>query len=135
MSLRGLAHGLVATVNPDVVGDLYVNQGPVTGYGGKRAPAYLKVEGQVFQVQALSSGTLQRADSLNIQGVKRQVYLNGNVRGVERMAGAGGDILGFPLHGVPAFWLVVEVSEDWDANGWCKVLVVQQVSPPENVTP
>ena len=130
MSLRGMAHGLTSTVNPDVVGDIYVNQGTTTGYGGKRAPSYLRVPDQVLQVQAMSYGALQRADSLNIQGVKRQVYLNGHVKGVERLAGVGGDILGFN----GSYWLVADVLEEWDANGWCKVLVVQQVTPPENVT-
>lgn len=130
MSLRGIAHGLITAVNPDQLGDVYLNQGAVTGYGGKRTTSYLKVPNQVLQVQAMSYGSLQRADSLNIQGVKRQVYFQGRLKGVERLAGVGGDILGF----LGAYWLVADVLEDWDADGWVKVLVVQQVTPPENVT-
>lgn len=130
MSLRGLAHGFVTAVNPDTKGDVYLNQGAVTGYGGKRSTSYLKVADQALQVQAMSYGALQRADSLNIQGVKRQVYFQGRLKGVERLAGVGGDILGFN----DAYWLVADVLEDWDKDGWVKVLVVQQVTPPENVT-
>jgi hypothetical protein len=136
MGLRGLVHGFITVVNPDIIGDVYVNLGPVTGYGGKRAPAYRRVPGVPLQVQACSYGALQRADSLNIQGVKRQVYLNGVLRGVERLAGAGGDILGFAIPEYPsgAYWLVVDVLEAWDADGWVKVLVQLQVTTPENVT-
>lgn len=130
MSLRGMAHGLTSVINPDLVGDVFLNQGAVTGYGGKRSTSYLRVPGQRLQVQAMSTGALQRADSLNIQGVKRQVYFQGKLKGVERLAGVGGDILGF----LGAYWLVAEVLEDWDQDGWVKVLVVQQTNAPENVT-
>ena len=130
MNLRDLAHGITATVNPDTIGDVYVNTGPVTGYGGKREPGFTHYANQALQVQAMSYGALQRSEALNIQGVKRQVYFNGRLRGIERLAGAGGDMLGFG----GAYWLVVDVLEQWDASGWCKVLVVQQVDPPENVT-
>jgi len=93
-------------------------------------PGFTHYANQALQVQAMSYGALQRSEALNIQGVKRQVYFNGNLRGLERLAGAGGDILGFN----GSYWLVVDVLERWDTSGWCKVLVVQQVDPPENVT-
>jgi len=129
MSLRGLVHGLVTSINPDVVGDVYLNTGPMTGYGGKRLPSYQLIQRQPLQVQSAGYGALRRAESLNIQGVMRQVYFQGYLAGVERLAGRGGDLLAFG----GAFWLVVDVLEVWDADGWVKVLVQQQVNPPENV--
>lgn len=131
MSLvRGLAHGFTSAINPDQDGTAYLNQGPAaTGYGGSREPVYLAVPERKFQVQAAGYGALRRAEALNIQGVKRQVYFNGYLAGVERLAGRGGDILGF----LGSYWLVVDVLEEWDADGWVKVMVTQQVTPPANV--
>ena len=130
MSLRGLVHGITSTLNPDTIGDVYLNTGPVTGYGGKRLPTYDLVLRQPLQVQRTGYGALRRAESLNIQGVMRQVYFQGYLAGVERLAGRGGDMLRFN----GAYWLVVDVLEEWDTDGWVKVLVQQQVNPPENVT-
>ena len=109
MGLRTLANGMLQGINPDIVGNIYLNQGATTGYGGKRTPGYLLVPGRSLQVQAMSYGAMRRAEALNIQGVKRQVFLDGYVAGVERLAGKGGDILGFSS----AYWLVVDVLEEW----------------------
>jgi len=127
MSLRGLANPLTSTVNPNVKGDAYISQGSTTGYGGKRTPSFEKVEDRTFQVQALSGGELRHADSLNIQGVKRGVYMDGTVNGVRRRLGKGGDILAFG----GSYWLIVDVPEPWDGDGWCKVIVAEQTNPPE----
>lgn len=127
MSLRSMANGLTSTLNPNVSGDAYISAGASTGYGGKRTPSFTKVEGRAFQVQALSGGELRHADSLNIQGQKRTVFLDGTVNGVRRALGKGGDILAFSN----SYWLVVDVTEPWDESGWCKVIVTEQVTPPE----
>lgn len=129
MSLRGMANALTSTVNPNITGDAYISLGSVTGYGGKRTPGFQKVEGVSLQVQALSGGELRHADSLNIQGVKRSVYLDGTVNGVRRALGKGGDILAFG----GSFWLVVDVTEPWDTSGWCKVIVTEQTNAPEGI--
>ena len=82
MGLRTLANGMLQGINPDIVGNIYLNQGATTGYGGKRTPGYLLVPGRSLQVQAMSYGAMRRAEALNFQGVKRQVFLDGYVAGV-----------------------------------------------------
>lgn len=126
-SLRAFANSVTSTLNPNVPGNAYISQGYTTQPSGKRIPAFTKVTDRSFQVQALSGGELQHSDSLNIQGVKRGVYLDGTVNGVRRALGKGGDILEFD----GSFWLIVDVTEPWDGAGWCKVIVTEQTTPPE----
>jgi len=84
-----------------------------------------------MQVQALSAEDLKHPNFLNVQGVKRAVYLFGNVQGTVRPDAKGGDLLVFPQNrgGLNRTWLVVAVFETWtpDAQGFCKVGVVLQV--------
>ena len=63
---------------------------------------------------------------MNIQGIRRAVYVNGAWNGVARSDQDGGDLLVFPEHpgGPNKTWLVVLVAEQWP--DWCKLIVTQQ---------
>lgn len=132
MNLHAIAAPYVAIVNPAVPGALLVSSGYTTSAAGKRTPAYAASVAVMVQVQALSSGELELMEGLNIQGVKRGMYLNGDVKGVDRAAGDGGDLITFDSSAdVPGAlqgttWLVSVVLETWDTGGWCKVGVVKQ---------
>lgn len=124
MDLRAITAPAINVVNPPVDGLWQRSVGYVTGAAGKREAAYARAVPLSCQVQALESDELKQMDGLNIQGVKRGVYLTGNVEGVDRPDAKGGDLLTF----LQQTWLVVHVFETWDVAGWCKVGVVKQVA-------
>ena len=125
MNLHAIASGVIGTVNRNIVGTLRVSTGSTTDASGLRVPTYTDVEARM-QVQALSGADLRQIEGLNIEGVKRAVYLFGDVLGVSRPQARGGDLLLFH----DAVWLVFTVLESWDQAEWCKVAVVQQRTPP-----
>lgn len=120
MNLRGIANRATSTINPNVAGVFQVNTGFTTLPGGKRVPSYNSVDVTV-QLQELSSTDLRQVDSVNIQGILRSAYLNGNFNGVNRPEQKGGDIL---MIGAEK-WLVVKVPELWP--DWIKVIICRQV--------
>lgn len=122
MNLRGIANGLTSRINPNVSGVFQVNTGFTTLPGGKRVPSYNNVDVSV-QFQELSSTDLKQIDAVNIQGILRSAYLNGNFNGVNRPEQKGGDILQVGSDK----WLVVKVPELWPE--WCRVIVNLQRSP------
>lgn len=121
MNLRGIANRATSTINPNVSGVFQVNTGFTTLPGGKRVPSYNSVDVTV-QLQELSSTDLRQVDSVNIQGILRSAYLNGNFNGVNRPEQKGGDIL---MIGEEK-WLVVKVPELWP--DWCRVIINLQRS-------
>lgn len=126
MNLAALVGSLVGVVNPPVLGTWRQSTGYTTDTAGKRTALFHDVPSVSMQVQALDGEELTMVDSLSIEGVKRAVYMLGDVQGVDRSDGKGGDILIFA--GSP--WLVIKVLETW-ATGWCKVAVSKQMSPPQ----
>lgn len=121
MNLRGIANRATSTINPNVPGVFQVNTGFTTLPGGKRVPSYNSVD-VIVQLQELSSTDLRQVDSVNIQGILRSAYLNGNFNGVNRPEQKGGDIL---MIGEEK-WLVVKVTELWP--DWCRVIINLQRS-------
>ena len=134
MNLFALASPVVSIVNSPVVGRLVRHTGYTTAANGKRTPSYASPETLAMQVQALSGPELALVEGLNIQGVKRAVHLPGDVRGVDRQNGTGGDLITFGTAGnIPAglrgtTWLVTIVLETWDSAGWCRVAITKQVN-------
>lgn len=130
MNLHGIVRGAIGSVNPDTIGVWRESTGNTIAAGGRTEPTYTDHAGVGMQVQALSGRDLRHSDFLSMQGVKRAVYLFGNVEGVNRPAAKGGDLLIFPetRGGPDKTWLVVVVLESWmpDVSGWSKVGVVLQ---------
>lgn len=122
MNLHALAGPIIAAVNPPVLGTVRASTGYTTSAAGKREPTFADFTGVSMQVQALTAKDIEHTDALNIQGVLRGVYMNGNIQGLNRPAGTGGDLLIF----LGKTWLVVTVLETWDVSGWCKVAVALQ---------
>lgn len=124
MNLHVIAAPFASIVSGTVMGIWRRNDGTYTTDGpGNRVPNYIDVPDTPMQVQALEGGDLKLVESLNIQGVKRAVYMQGDVQGVDRLSGKGGDLLVFN----GATWLATLVLETWDASGWCKVAVTKQI--------
>lgn len=122
MNFHGLVSGVVSAVNPLVPLTVKVNTGYTTDSTGKRTPTYaaplVNVPGQV---QNLTYSDLKQIEGLNLQGIRRAIYINGRVDGLVREGNKGGDIITSPDGNV---WLVAHVLEYWP--DWCKVAVTLQ---------
>lgn len=125
MNLRAIANSVSTVINPNSSVVWIQSTGYTTDDAGKRTPvtASSTLRGNI---QALDAEDIKHVDSINMQGVMRAVYLYGNIQGIVRADGKGGDILQFPQvpGGTNQDWLVFHVSETWP--NWCKVLVVLQ---------
>lgn len=122
MNLHGLASGLIGAVNPAIPLTIQVSAGYATDAGGKRTPIYavpsINIPGQV---QSLTFSDLKQVEGLNLQGIKRAIYLYGRVDGLVREFNKGGDLITAPDGNI---WLVALVLEYWP--DWCKVAVTLQ---------
>lgn len=130
MNLRDVANAYTQTVNPNTSADVWRSTGYTTAPTGHRVPAFTNIMSVDVQQQALSGEELKHLDSLNIQGILRAVYANGDLQGVNRSANTGGDVLAFDGQ----WWLVVHVIEPWATTaGWTKVAVQLQNGKPEAI--
>lgn len=121
MNLHNIVSGAIGAINPFQTANVRYSNGYSTLGDGSQVPSYTDVDNVPVQVQALTAKELQHLATLNIQGVMKALYLNGNSQGVVRPLGQGGDL--FTL--VSGTWLVTTVLETWD-TGWCKVAVTLQ---------
>lgn len=128
MNLHAIVRGAINSINPDLPVTVKQNTGYTTDAAFKRTPTYSNTA-TTGQVQALSGKDLKQLESqgIQVQGVMRAVYLNGDWQGLRRYTQQGGDLLVFDIpDGTPATWLVVQVLETWHV-GWCKVAVSLQM--------
>jgi hypothetical protein len=123
MNLHGIVSGAISTINPAVNCQLQMSAGYSIAPDGTQVPAYNTFFPVPCQIQALTYSDLQKMDALNIQGVRRKIYLNGTIEGVDRAAIKGGDIFTFPDGSV---WLVAMALENWP--DWSALAVTKQVS-------
>lgn len=122
MNLHGIVRRAITTVNPDVPGVMMVSLGTyTTDAAGHRVPAYSEQDVTV-QLQPLSYTDLMKIDGLNLQGIKKKAYVNGNFEGVNRPSQKGGDKL--IVSGET--WLITQPLEEWP--DWCSFVVTLQVS-------
>lgn len=127
LNLHSEVRGAITSVNPDIPATYRASSGYSTDAAGNRTPEYTDTP-VTIQVQALSAGDLRQVDYLNLQGVKRAVYMFGNTQGVDRPDLKGGDLLVFKQtvgSSLSQTFLVVGVLETWtpDLPGWCKLAV------------
>lgn len=122
MNLHGIVRRAITTVNPDVKGVMMVSLGTyTTDAAGHRTPAYSEQDVTV-QLQPLSYTDLMKVDGLNLQGIHKKAYVNGNFEGVNRPMQKGGDKLIVDSD----TWLITQPLEEWP--DWCSFAVTLQVS-------
>ena len=121
MDLRGIANGVTSTVNPNQTVTVLRSTGYTIGAGRKQVPSYAAPVTGPGQIQALDANDIKQLDGLNVQGTIRAIYLRGNLAGVIRPDGTGGDIV--QIAGQD--WLVVKVLEGWPT--WTKAAIVLQM--------
>lgn len=120
MNLHGIVSGVIGSINPQVPVLVQQSNGYTTAPDGSQVPSYteLNLKGQV---QALTGKDIFKLNGLNIQGVSEALYISGNVEGLFRVMGKGGDLVTFNNH----TYLVVAVLERWP--DWCKVALSMQL--------
>lgn len=128
MNLHGVANGAITAVNPNTPATWKKSSGYATNPDGSRVPSYLAGVTLRAQVQALQWRDLQQLDGLNLNGLRRAMYLFGDVEGVVRSRVEGGDLIAISLGAHKGTWLVAQVLETWDGTpqGWCKVACTLQ---------
>ena len=121
MDLRGIANGVTSTVNPNQTVTVLRSTGYTIGAGRRQVPSYAAPVTGPGQIQALDANDIKQLDGLNVQGTIRAIYLRGNLAGVIRPDGTGGDLV--EVDGQT--WLVVKVLEGWPT--WTKAAIVLQM--------
>ncbi|MDI2091679.1 hypothetical protein [Commensalibacter oyaizuii] len=127
MKIHDLVRGMIATVNPNIIGSIYRSKGYALN-GTQQEPLYEDPVQVELQIQSLLGDVLKHSHFLNQQGERKVVYVNGQVFGIDRVRGAGGDLLEF----YGRRWLVVQRLESWEGSDWCKVVVVAQLDKPQD---
>ena len=120
MNLQALSVGAIAAVNPQTQLSIQVSTGS-TNVNGDLTPTYAAPVSVSGQIQPLSTADIRHMDALNIQGVRRRVYINGQVNGLVRATNQGGDLITTPDGKV---WLTTEVIEAWP--DWCCFFITLQ---------
>lgn len=125
MNLNALAAGAVRVISPPLTVTVRHSTGSTQNADFTRTPTYSTTTMKA-DVQALSSPELEQISSLNLQGEKLAIYVNGLLEGVSRPDNTGGDLITLPDGSI---WLVVVVLEDWARiDGWTHAAILRQKS-------
>jgi hypothetical protein len=128
MDLNGIAAVCTRAVTPSTPVTLYLSTGYTTAADGTQTPVYDVRTRVTADVQSLTGGDLRQLDGLNLQTANCAAYLHGDIEGIKRVEGVGGDLLTIAAGVNKGTWLVVTVLETW--ADWCKVALVMQTEAP-----
>lgn len=121
MNLHGLVRGTIRAVNPDIPVTIRPSAGASEDDTGRVIPAYGTPINTTGQKQPVTGRDIERFQQQNIQGVTCKMYVYGNVEGLFRVLGKGGDLLEFQGQ----TYLVASVLERWP--DWCCVALTMQL--------
>lgn len=124
MNLQDIAVNYISAVNPQIAISIQVATGFTIGLSGKQVPSYASPVVLPGQVQPLTYSEIRQLDSLNIQGTRRAIYVNGRLDGLVRVDKKGGDLITITDGPSKGVWLVVLVLEQWP--DWAKVAATLQ---------
>jgi hypothetical protein len=127
MNLRGYANGATRAINPNTAATVRVSAGYDTMADGNRVPKYDNLPFRA-QVQALQFNDMVHLDGLNIQGIRRAIYLNGTIDSVKQINRKGGDLIKIASGPNAGVWLVSLVLEQWPDWAKCAVTLQDQAS-------
>lgn len=134
MNLHGLASPLISIVNPKTPAGVRLSSGWTTQPNGARIPAYSAELSVLGQVQPMTYRDIQQVDGLNLQGTRVGIYLYGQLDGLVRSLGKGGDLVIIRVGVHAGVYLVATVLEQWP--DWVKVAATLQNDPiPPDNTP
>lgn len=125
MNLHGIAGPIIAGVNPKTPATLRLSAGTyTTAPDGSRVPQYLPDATVMAQVQPQTFRDIQQTANLNLQGTRVSMYLDGQVDGLVRPEGKGGDLVVIPAGVWAGTYLVAMVLEQWP--DWVKIAATLQ---------
>lgn len=128
MNLRALANALTSLVHPNEQITFYKANGQVNNKG-VITPVYEPPLVVMGNIQPLDTNTLKYLLAIGDTKTSAQAFLNLAASSTTRTPTlGGGDIL---AREDGTWWLVTQVLEDWDADGWCNVGITLQVTPPD----
>ena len=110
MNLNSIVSGAINTINPDILLSIQVSAGTTVNAQYQQVPSYASPVTVPGQVQPLTWRDIQQIDGLNLQGVRKRIYINGVVDGLVRATNKGGDLITAPDGSV---WLVALILEAW----------------------
>ena len=124
MRLHGIVAPVIGAVNRNLKAKIRPSIGYVSSTGGRRIPQY----GDPFflnaQVQSLTYTDIIILDRLQITGIRRGIYLSGDIEGLMRVNQLGGDLIELPNKSV---YLVAYVLENYALTSqWVKVAATLQ---------
>jgi hypothetical protein len=121
MNLHALASGAISAVNPMAIAIVQRSTGYTTDDSGRQVPTYAPLKSIRCQIQSLTYNDLFQVDGLNIQGVKRKIYINGHLDAIIRSRREGGDLIQMQNGDT---YLIVQILEHWP--DWSSFVVVLQ---------
>jgi len=121
MNLHAVVANQISAVNPLIQLSIKVSTGYTQLANGQQVPTYAAPVRILGQVQSLSAGEIRHMDAMNIQGIRRAIYISGQIDGLVRPNKQGGDLITTPNGQI---WLVHVIDEYWE--DWCKALVTLQ---------
>ena len=121
MNLHSIVSGAISVVNPPQSISVRVSTGNTVNADGSVSPSYAAPVKVTANVTALAYNDIIQADSLNIQGVRRKIYINGDIDGLVRAENKGGDLITLPDGTI---WLVAMITEHWDS--WTSAIITLQ---------
>ena len=121
MNLHSTVSGAIGAVSPLQQITIQLSTGATTGPSGKRTPVYGAPISATAQIQALQYNDIVQAEGMQIEGVRRKLYIQGHVDGLVRANNKGGDIVTLADGTV---WLVAMIAEHWPT--WtCAIITLQ----------
>ena len=125
MNLRGIANGVITSVNPNQKAILKINIGNTVDETGNQIPQFEEKEIAV-QPQSIETKDLEHLNLISQQGQFLYAYASGKISGLRRSQGMGTEMLIFTAYGEgsPSEWVVKRVIESY--SDWVKVLLCRQ---------
>lgn len=128
MNIRKMANTITKLVHPNETLTIYKANGQVNDHGTVK-PIYQSTITMQGNIQSLDTNTLKHLEAIGDTKASQQAFLDFPLSSTTRTpTPSGGDIL---QRSDGSWWLVTSVIEDWNADGWCNVGIVQQLTPPD----
>jgi hypothetical protein len=123
LNLHSIAKGLIASINPPTALTVQQSTSYTVNADFSQTPQYTLVQIPDADVQGLDQSALQLVERMNIQGLSKRVWVDGQFFAVVRAAARGGDIITDPTG---TTWKITAVPEGWDQSGWCSFIMTMQ---------